>query len=185
MPTRRGTRKVPDDKNETPSSKARRSLSSKGGRKPQREALKSGEFQIAEETVGFLLWDTARRFKRVFSECLSRHGISFGLWPVLRTLSDEDGLTQAELAARLQLVGPTVVDIIAELERRKLITRSPSPSDRRKTHVNLTKAGREIVELVMPDVAAENRAGLSDFSAEEQALLKKFLRRLRANIDKF
>ena len=76
-----------------------------------------------EETVGFLLWDTTRAFTTRFSKRIARHGVTFGLWPFLRALWEEDGLTQRQLSERVRMKGSTTVAAVNRLEERGLVRR--------------------------------------------------------------
>ena len=135
-----------------------------------------------EETVGFLLWDTTRAFTSRFSRRISRHGVTFGLWPYLRALWEQDGLTQRELSERVRMKGPTTVAAVNRLEKRGLVKRVNNTEDGRMINVFLTDKGREIYDLVMPEVVAINRQGVASLSREEQEQLKRLLRGLRGNI---
>lgn len=135
-----------------------------------------------EETVGFLLWDTTRAFTLRFSRRIARHGVTFGLWPFLRALWQEDGLTQRELSERVRMKGPTTVAAVNRLEQRGLVKRVHNTDDGRMINVYLTEKGRKTYDLVMPEVVAINRQGVANLSREELELLKRLLRGLRGNI---
>ncbi len=135
-----------------------------------------------EETLGFLLWDTTRAFTSRFSRRISRHGVTFGLWPFLRALWQEDGLTQRELSERVRMKGPTTVAAVNRLEERGLVKRVNNVDDGRMINVFLTEKGRQIYDLVMPEVEAINRLGVANLTREEQEQLKTLLRDLRGNI---
>jgi DNA-binding MarR family transcriptional regulator len=135
-----------------------------------------------EETIGFLLWDTTRAFVAEFSARIARHGVSFGLWPFLRELWQEDGLTQSELSRRVRMKGPTTVAAINRLERNGLVRRIQNKGDGRKINVFLTEKGRRTYDLVVPEIEAINRQGLTRISDRDQARLKRMLRHLRGNM---
>ncbi len=135
-----------------------------------------------EETVGFLLWDTTRAFSTRFSRRISRHGVTFGLWPFLRALWEEDGLTQRELSERVRMKGPTTVAAVNRLEERGLVKRVDNADDGRMINVFLTAKGRQTYDLVMPEVEAMNRQGVANLTRDEQEQLKSLLRGLRSNI---
>lgn len=149
-------------------------------------STKSGGDALApyqpENTVGFVLWDTSRTFIRLFSERIARHGVNFGVWPVLRALWQQDGLTQQELVGRVRMKGPTIVNIVAELERRNMVRRVRNPADKRKVNVYLTAAGRAAYARVRPEIEYVNRAGLAKFTAAERRTLIDLLKRARANV---
>lgn len=135
-----------------------------------------------EDTIGFLLWDTMRSFTRNFSGRIEKHGVSFGLWPFLRALWEEDGLTQRELSERVRMKGSTTVAAINRLEKKGLVRRVNNKTDARKINVYLTAKGRRIYDSCMPEVDAVNTQGLSGLSKQEQKDLKALLKRLRANM---
>ena len=145
-------------------------------------AMPRHDERAPEETVGFLLWDTTRAFTTRFSRRISRHGVTFGLWPFLRALWQEDGLTQRALSERVRMKGPTTVAAVNRLEERGLVKRANNPDDGRVINVFLTRKGREIYDLVMPEVDAINRQGVAGLTDEEQEQLKRLLRGLRGNI---
>lgn len=135
-----------------------------------------------EEALGFLLWDTSRAFVRTFSARIAEHGVSFGVFPYLRALWEEDGLTQSELSDRVRMKGPTTVAAIAELERRGWVSRLGHPDDRRKVNVFLTDEGRALRQRLMPAVHANNTKGLRGLSPEQERQIKDLLKQIRANI---
>ena len=135
-----------------------------------------------EETVGFLLSDTARTMTRVFTRKIAMHGIGMGIFQFLRILWEEDGLTQSELAARARMKGPSAVAAIKELEWRGFVRRVDDRHDRRKVRLFLTADGRKLYDIVMPDIEAVRQIMLASFSAAEQNQLKQMLRRMRRNL---
>jgi len=135
-----------------------------------------------EETIGFLLWDATRAFTSEFSTRIARHGVSFGLWPFLRELWEEDGLTQSELSRRVHMKGPTTVAAINRLERNGMVRRVQNKKDGRKINVYLTEKGRRTYDLAMPEVEAINRLGLGRIGERDQTQLKRMLKRIRGNL---
>jgi DNA-binding MarR family transcriptional regulator len=136
----------------------------------------------AEETVGFLLWDTTRSFTREFSKLISRHGVNFGQWPFLRVLWAEDGLTQSALAERVKMRGPTTVAALDWLERRGFVRRRRNAEDARKINVFLTAKGRRVYPLVLPEIRQVNEKATRGMNRRELETLKRLLRRLRHNM---
>jgi DNA-binding MarR family transcriptional regulator len=135
-----------------------------------------------EDTVGFLLSDTVRTMTRAFSARIATHGVGMGIFQFLRILWEADSLTQAELADRARMRGPSAAGALYELDRRGFVRRVADPHDRRKIRVLLTPKGRQLYDLVMPDIDVTNRAMLAGFSAAEQRTLKRMLHRMRRNL---
>lgn len=135
------------------------------------------------ETIGFLLWDSRRAISHDFERLISPHGVSRSTFWILRILWDEDGKTQAELAKRCRMKGPTIVGIVAQLEREKLVTRADDPNDSRKKIISLTPKGSALRSTIVPIVEDVNKRATKGFSAAERNQLKEMLRRIRRNMD--
>ena len=135
-----------------------------------------------EDTVGFLLSDAARTMTRAFSLRIAAHGVGIGIFQFLRILWEEDGLTQAELANRTRMRGPSAAGALHDLERRGFVRRVVDQSDRRKVRVLLTARGKRLYDLVMPDIDVTNTVMLAGFTVDEQNTLKRMLHRMRRNL---
>jgi len=72
----------------------------------------------------------------------ARHGITADQFVVLATLSTADAVTQRELARRTGSDPNTVRAMLMLLEDRRLVARTPHPTDGRARTVTLTAAGR-------------------------------------------
>lgn len=143
--------------------------------------MSSQDYFDPEETIGFLLWDANRAIARTFSDRIARHGITMGLWPFLRALWVNDGLTQRELSEYVRMKGPTTVAALNKLEDRGLVRRATNKSDARKINVFLTPEGRKIYRELIPDVEAVNRQVLQSLSAADQEIFKDLIKRVRNN----
>lgn len=119
---------------------------------------------------------------RAFSARIAIHGVGMGIFQFLRVLWEDDGLTQAELAERTRVRGASAAGALYDLERRGFVRRIADTDDRRKVRVWLTPKGRQLYDLVMPDIDLTNRAMLVGFSATEQRSLKQMLNRMRLNL---
>jgi DNA-binding MarR family transcriptional regulator len=163
----------------------RRSLGGEGqGRIEVNGTRRKGSFDHLrlEETIGFLLSDTTRTMTRAFTKKIAMHGIGMGIFQFLRILWEEDGLTQSALAARARMKGPSAVAAIKELEWRGFVRRVDDRHDRRKVRLFLTSDGRQLYDLVMPDIEAIRQIMMVGFSGAEQEHLKQMLRRMRHNL---
>ncbi len=67
-------------------------------------------------------------------------------WRVLRVLVDEGSLDVATLASKAMLHGPSVTRILRELGERGLTVRQHDKTDRRRSIVAISPAGRETVD---------------------------------------
>ena len=144
--------------------------------------MDNNDYFDPEDTVGFLLWDANRAMNREFSERITRHGVTLGLWPYLRALWEGDGVTQRELSEKVRMKGPTTVAALNKLEDKGLVRREGDKKDARKINVFLTPEGRKVYRKVIPEVEAVNRQSLAKLSDDEKIAVKNLIRRIRNSI---
>src|ERR1700690_3197649 len=77
---------------------------------------------------------------------LARLGLTSGQLGVMEALMHLGPLSQGELGRKLQRSGGNVTTVIDNLERRNLVARTRNRDDRRVVTVDLTKAGRRMIE---------------------------------------
>lgn len=65
-----------------------------------------------------------------------------GQGKILLALSQDDGLSQKELATRLNLTVQSTAEFVNKLVKKDLVTKEKSTTDRRKTIIRLTDLGR-------------------------------------------
>lgn len=136
-----------------------------------------------DASVGYQIRMAYRAMQRHLQTRIEPHGVTLGMWYYLRTLWNEDGLTQSELSRRIGTMEPTTLGAIQAMERSGLVRRVRSEDDRRKVHIYLTKRGRELEGRLMPlavEVVDHSVAGLSP---AEVKMLLTFLRSIRDNIE--
>jgi DNA-binding MarR family transcriptional regulator len=112
------------------------------------------------------------------------HGVTMQQWELLNRLHCAGGAAdQRDLCCDFGVTPPTLTALVDAAERRGWIARRPHPDDRRRRRVELTPAGRDVVERT-PDLAREIErrmtAGLSD---DECAALAALLRRAAVTLE--
>ncbi len=73
------------------------------------------------------------------------HGLTLTQISTLATLEREGPLSPSELAAHERVQPPSMTRVLAGLEERGLIERTPHPSDRRQHVVALSKDARDLL----------------------------------------
>jgi DNA-binding MarR family transcriptional regulator len=135
-----------------------------------------------DDSLGYLVRDLYRAIIRMLTQRLADHGVQVASWYFLRVLWEEEGLTQRELAARVNTVEPAAVTALRSLEQAGHIRRERSPTDRRKTYVFLTDRGRALQTTLLPISREVNDAAAAALSQAERQLLEALLRRARSGM---
>lgn len=138
---------------------------------------------LRNERVAHLARLAARGFNRALQLRLAEHDISFGQWIFLRLLWEQDGLTQRELSARVQVSDPTGHAALVRLERLGYIERRRLKGDSRRLHVFLTDRGRDLREVLEPLAVEVNERATEGMTAAEIEALRTALIRLIENLD--
>ena len=90
-----------------------------------------------------------------------------------------DGVpSQRELADRLRVSGPVVVEIVDALEARGMVERRRDPLDRRSNALVVTAAGRHALALARDELDAVTVELVAPIGPEGDAELRALLRKL-------
>ncbi len=144
------------------------------------QALKVGEvdFGILNELTGYWLrWAQLNTYKNIRYFFFDEFDITPGLFGVLEVVGCNPGLTQTAVAAAIGNDRSAMVAIVDKLEKRGLIERKPSETDRRSNALFLTSEGRVFRDRVAGRAWDHNEQFFSMLSPEEHqqfvALLKR------------
>jgi DNA-binding MarR family transcriptional regulator len=97
---------------------------------------------------------------------------------ILRLLRVSAGLSQQELAGKLQIHPSRLVAILDNLEKRGFVERRANPDDRRLYSIHLTKNGGEILEKIGKVAMEHQDALLSGLTGAERDELAALLLRI-------
>jgi len=112
----------------------------------------------------------------------ARHGVYEGQQFVLRALWREDGLAPGQIARQLGLATPTVTRAATRMEAAGLLHREPHPTDGRLVRLWLTPRGRDLEQIIGPEMSALTERTLTGFSDAERAALVDALQRIARNL---
>ncbi|MPZ54476.1 MAG: MarR family transcriptional regulator [Acidimicrobiia bacterium] len=80
------------------------------------------------------------------AEGLSKEGLTTARAEVIWRLHEQGPMNQRQLSEVLQCTPRNVTGLVDALEAAELVERRPHPTDRRATHVTLTKKGERAVD---------------------------------------
>ncbi len=103
-------------------------------------------------------------------------GLSIPEWRVMAVLAANPGLSAAEVTARTAMDKVAVSRAVATLLSAGRLHRTTAPSDRRRTHLALTKAGERVYARVVPMALEYERNLMTPLSRRDRATLDRLLR---------
>jgi DNA-binding MarR family transcriptional regulator len=101
------------------------------------------------------------------------HSLSATQIAALGAVARHEALTPGELAEREKVQPPSMTRVIAQLEDKGLLTRSPHPTDRRQVILSLTAAGDKLFKEERRRKEAWLAQRLGELTSEERAILRQ------------
>ncbi|WP_229714040.1 MarR family winged helix-turn-helix transcriptional regulator [Saccharibacillus endophyticus] len=110
--------------------------------------------------------------------------ISQSRFEILALIYNESEISQSDLQRKVTLDKAAVARHLKQLEENKIVTRRKKDGDNRSVFVQLTDAGREMIETSQKEKEHFANELLADMGEAELAQLKKTLVRLNHNIER-
>ena len=129
-----------------------------------------------------LFTQAAKLLREAADDAMSRHGVRVGQHIVLAALWSEDGLTPGEVARRLGVATPTIVNTATRMEDAGLVIRRPDLADGRLVRLHLTPRGRSVRTAVRNSRAALERQATATLTTAELAHLHSALTKIIAQV---
>lgn len=101
-----------------------------------------------------------------FRPMLADHDINEQQWRVLRVLNEGGALDAAELAARANILAPSLTRMIRAMTERGLIRRSKDETDGRRVILEVAPAGVALIASVSPESHMIYRQLTQEFGVE-------------------
>jgi DNA-binding MarR family transcriptional regulator len=105
-------------------------------------------------------------------------GLSVWQWRVMAVTADTPGISATEIGQRTQMDKVAVSRAVAGLIEMGYLERQASTEDARRSSLELTRAGREVYELIVPMAKSEEARLVSALSDKEQAELARLMGKL-------
>ena len=138
--------------------------------------------QITEQSLGFLISDTARLMRRRFDQRARHLGLTRAQWQVLAHLQRNEGINQIGLADLLDIEPITLCRTIDRMEEGGWVERRADPKDRRARLLFLTERARPFIaemRALAEEIYAEALEGLP---ADTRQTLSEILTAMRTNL---
>jgi len=133
----------------------------------------------------FLLDRTARRVKQYAQRKfkLGDFDLTVDQWLILKNLSENELLSQSELAQLVFKDQPTLTRIIDLLTKKGYVERIPHPMDRRSFQLLLTESGINKVKELKPKVAFIREKAWENLNEDDFEEFKRILNTIYNNLE--
>ena len=125
--------------------------------------------------LGYLLKHAQLRMAELTAAALAPYVINGRELAVLLVLADGQPASQQQAAQRLAIDRTTMVAMLDTLEGKGLVSRHPDADDRRRNVVELTEAGRDILQRAVKASDEAERALLAPLSPRAAQQLRNSL----------
>ena len=136
------------------------------------------------ESVGALIALAAKSQERLAEIEMKRQlGLTPAQWKVILVLNMADGLSQKEIAEKINVDGSTLVPVIDKMEQSGLVERKADSKDRRNNRIFLTKKSESTVDSIIMIILQLRKIIYNGVSENEIASTRNILKILIKNSD--
>lgn len=136
------------------------------------------------ETIGFLLNDSARLFRRAFNARTRDSGITALQWRLITYLKRHEGIRQGPLAELLEVEPITLSRMVDRLVEAGLVERRADPTDRRAWRLYLAPRAADLLDGMREIAQSLTDEATEGLSTGERELLIALVERVRANLSR-
>ena len=136
----------------------------------------------AKSSVGYLIKRAHAMLMDVLENLFADRGFSFIHYAILTYVRDGIAVNPKDLCTQIRHNSGALTRVIDQLAERGLLERSRRDRDRRKVELELTAAGRKVIESLVPLVVDKLNLALSDFSNDEVRELTRLLLKLNVTL---
>ena len=134
------------------------------------------------ESLGYQVADLHRLFGRVFDRRVCHLELTRVQWRALKHLGHAEGVTQVELADRLDMEPIALGRGIDRLQKAGFVERRADPADRRVWRLYLLPQSAQVMGPVETVAQALRKEATAGISADELAIALSVLDRVRDNL---
>ena len=128
--------------------------------------------------VGFLLNRCSAHIRELTKQALKPLGIVPRHYGIIATLHSEGPLPQQSIGEKIEIDRASMVLLVDDLEKKRLVVRSTHPQDRRYYLIHLTPAGKKLFEKMVKLVEHVEEEFLTALTPSEKDVLGRILIKL-------
>lgn len=131
--------------------------------------------QAHDASLIYAIGRVGQGIRRGLRSCLEECGLSVPEYTTLSVLDARPGLSNAQLARRALVAPPSMIEVLAKLERRGLVRRDGDPERANILRAELTPAGRDLLNAANPAVRAFESRLLAGVSPGEREVASRVM----------
>jgi DNA-binding MarR family transcriptional regulator len=136
----------------------------------------------AQNSVGYLIKRAHSLILDVMEPVIEERGFTFMQYVILSWVRDGLAVNPKDICFQYRHDSGALTRVIDQLAERGLLERIRRDRDRRKVELQLTPAGRETVEGLIPLVVEKLNLSLADFSGAEFGEFLRLLLKFNATV---
>ena len=136
----------------------------------------------AQLSIGYLVKRAHSLMLDIMEPVIEQRGFSFVQYVVMSSLRDGIAVNPKTICSQFRHDSGALTRIIDQLAERGLLERVRRDRDRRKVELQLTPAGRETIESLIPLVVAKLNEVLTDFTKTDVQELLRLLVKLNTTL---
>ncbi|HRH43642.1 MAG TPA: MarR family transcriptional regulator [Pyrinomonadaceae bacterium] len=136
-----------------------------------------------DQVIFYKIEKSIRTYRQFAQRQIKNAGfaITIDQWLAIKTILENPGIKQQELAENIFKDNASITRIIELLVKAKYLKRKIHKHDRRRTELTVTKAGEEIVEKVNSVILQNREKALQGIGFEELELIDNLLQKITEN----
>jgi MarR family transcriptional regulator, organic hydroperoxide resistance regulator len=139
----------------------------------------------AYQELGRLMVNVGRLHHTRADQSMDRIGLYRGQAILLMILSQSDGMTHSEIAAKLEISPAAATKVIKRMEKAGYLQRRADPGDERVSRVYLQDAGRALIAEIDSEFGRLDRMMLDGLPEPDLERLRDLLTHMQANLQRF
>ncbi len=149
---------------------------------PDSPSMSLEELATTRLEITSMLVEVTRLLRAAYDQRMRAIGLTGASARALINLFKEDGLSQIELARRLEVSRMAAGQTIDRLEKSGHVERRPDPADRRVWRLHLTKKAKQLLPTLTEIAADQQAMVLENIPEAEVEALKLTLRTVRERL---
>lgn len=117
------------------------------------------------------------KINRATNKINANYGLTSGQFAVLEALYHKGDLSIGEVQEKVLSTSGTIPVIVKNLEKEGLLERSNDINDKRRYILHITEKGRDLMDLVFPQVEATITSLMDTWNREEKEQILSYMKK--------